>query len=127
MGPKPRLVPLINGADRNLRRFVEDVWGQFDTDHARPGAPLFPSERKWRDGPCARATADVFRRSLADAAERRLPGWAGKLTPHVLRHYCASQLSRWAWRVRGYPVCGAGPGEPVRRVGRLHAVLAILV
>ena len=48
-GPKPRLVPLINGADRNLRWFIEDVWGQFDADHARPGAPLFPSERKCRD------------------------------------------------------------------------------
>ena len=31
---------------------------------------------------------------LAEAAERHLPGWAGKLTPHVLRHYCASQLYR---------------------------------
>src|SRR3974390_2366987 len=69
-GPKPRLVPLINAADRNLRWFIEDVWGQFDADHARPGAPLFPSERKCRDGSCARATADVFRRSLAAAAGR---------------------------------------------------------
>jgi integrase len=91
-GPKPRLVPLINGADRTLRWFIEDVWGQFDTDHTRPGAPLFPSERKNRDGSGARATADVFRRSLADAATRHLPAWAGRLTPHVLRHYCASQL-----------------------------------
>ena len=90
-GPKPRLVPLINGADRNLRWFVEDVWGQFD-GHARPGAPLFPSERKCRDGSCSRATADVFRRSLAEAAGRYLPAWTGKLTPHVLRHFCASQL-----------------------------------
>ena len=32
-GPKPRLVPLINGADRNLRWFIEDVWGQFGDDH----------------------------------------------------------------------------------------------
>ncbi|WP_206305575.1 site-specific integrase [Actinacidiphila soli] len=39
-----------------------------------------------------RATADVFRRSLADAATQHLPTWAGKLTPHVLRHFCASQL-----------------------------------
>ena len=91
-GPKPRLVPLINGADRNLRWFIEDVWGQFDADHARPGAPLFPSERKCRDGSLPRATADVFRRSLAEAADRHLPAWAGKLTPHVLRHFCASQL-----------------------------------
>ena len=26
-GPKPRLVPLINGADENLRWFIEDVLG----------------------------------------------------------------------------------------------------
>jgi hypothetical protein len=38
------------------------------------------------------ATADVFRRSLADAAAQHLPTWAGKLTPHALRHFCASQL-----------------------------------
>jgi integrase len=91
-GPKLRLVPLINGADRNLRRFIEDVWGQFGDDHERPGAPLFPSERKTRDGSSARATDDVFRRSLAEAAERHLPAWTGKLTPHVLRHFCASEL-----------------------------------
>ena len=91
-GPKPRLVPLINGADRNLRWFIEDVWGLFDDDHDRSGAPLFPSERTCQDGSSSRATADVFRRSLAEAADRRLPAWSGKLTPHVLRHYCASQL-----------------------------------
>jgi integrase len=91
-GPKPRLVPLINGADPNLRWFIEDVWGQFGDDHERPGAPLFPSERKNRDGSSARATGDVSRRSLAEAAERHLPAWTGKLTPHVLRHFCASQL-----------------------------------
>ena len=91
-GPKPRLVPLINGADRGPRWFIQDVWGQFGADHTRPGAPLFPSERKCLDGSCSRATADVFRRSLAEAAARHLPAWAGKLTPHVLRHFCASQL-----------------------------------
>jgi integrase len=68
------------------------VWGQFGSGHTRPGAPLFPSERKGLDGSCSRATADVFRRSLAEAAARHLPAWAGKLTPHVLRHFCASQL-----------------------------------
>jgi hypothetical protein len=40
------MVPLINGAGRTLRWFIEDVYGHFDTDHARHGAPLFPSERK---------------------------------------------------------------------------------
>ena len=44
-GPRERMVPLINGAGRTLRWFIEDVWGQFDDDHTRPGAPLFPSER----------------------------------------------------------------------------------
>ena len=91
-GPKPRLVPLINGADRSLRWFIEDVLGQFDADPTRHGAPLFPSERKNADSSCQRATADVFRRSLAEAATRHLPAWTGKLTPHVLRHFCASQL-----------------------------------
>jgi integrase len=91
-GPKPRLVPLINGADRNLRWFIEDVWGQFGDDHDRPGAPLFPSERKTRDGSSSRATDDVFRRSLTEAAGQHLPAWSGKLTPHVLRHFCASEL-----------------------------------
>ncbi len=38
----------------------------------------------------------MFRRSLAEAADRHLPAWSGKLTPHVLRHYCASQLYQ-AW------------------------------
>jgi hypothetical protein len=41
-------VPLINGADRNLRRFIEGVWGQFGDDHERSGASLFPSGRKTR-------------------------------------------------------------------------------
>jgi integrase len=55
-GPKPRLVPLINGAGRNLRWSIGDVWGQFGDDHERPGAPVFPSEHKTRDGSSARAT-----------------------------------------------------------------------
>jgi integrase len=91
-GPKPRLVPLINGADRGLRWFIENVLGQFDADPTWHGAPLFPSERKNADGSRKRATADVFRRSLADAAAEHLPGWTGKLTPHVPRHFCAPQL-----------------------------------
>ena len=57
-----------------------------------PGAPLFPSERRRLDGPGARVSTDVVRRGLTDAVAPHLPGWAGRLTPHVLRHYCASQL-----------------------------------
>ena len=33
-----------------------------------------------------------MRHALTDAVTRHLPNWAGRLTPHVLRHYCASQL-----------------------------------
>jgi len=91
-GPRARMVPLINGADRTLRWFVEDVWGLFDDDHTRPGAPLYPSERRNRDGSCARLGDDALREALADAAARHLPEWQDRVTPHVLRHFCASQL-----------------------------------
>jgi integrase/recombinase XerD len=91
-GPRERMVPLINGAGRTLRWFVEDVWGYFGDDHTRPGAPLFPSERKRRDGSCGRIGDDQLRAALAAAARRHLPGWEARLTPHVLRHFCASQL-----------------------------------
>ena len=91
-GPRERMVPLINGAGRTLRWFIEDVWGQFDDDHTRHGAPLFPSERKNADGLGRRVGYDALRAGVADAAAEHLPAWTGRLTPHVLRHYCASQL-----------------------------------
>ena len=93
-GPKQRLVPLINGADKTLRWFVEDVWAEFGGDHEQPGAALFPSERIGRAAATSRAGDQVYRNALRRAAERHLPAWAGQLTPHVLRHYCASQLYR---------------------------------
>lgn len=91
-GPRERMVPLINGAGRTLRWFVEDVWGHFGDDHTRLGAPLFPSERKNRDGSCGRVGDDQLRAALAAAARQHLPDWQARLTPHVLRHFCASQL-----------------------------------
>ncbi|RSM80543.1 recombinase [Amycolatopsis sp. WAC 01375] len=91
-GPRERMVPLINGADRTLRWFIEDVWGHFDDDHTRPGAPLLPSERKHADGTCRRVGDDALRAGLAQATALHLPGWTDKLTPHVLRHFCASEL-----------------------------------
>jgi integrase/recombinase XerD len=93
-GPRERMVPMIGGADRVLRWYVEDVWGQFDDDHARPGAPLFPSERRNLDGTAARLGTDTLRSGLEAAVAVHLPEWASRLTPHVLRHYCASQLYR---------------------------------
>jgi len=49
-GPKPRLVPLINGADRSLCWFIENVLGLFGIEPSGHGTPLFPSERKNTDG-----------------------------------------------------------------------------
>jgi integrase/recombinase XerD len=91
-GPRERMVPLINNARATLEWFVEDVWGQFDDDHARPGAPLFPSERRNADGSSARVGSEALRSPLAAAAAEHLPSWQGRLTPHLLRHFCASQL-----------------------------------
>jgi site-specific recombinase XerD len=91
-GPRERMVPLINGSDAVLRWFIEDVWGHFDDDHARFGAPLFPSERRNGDGTARRISDDGVRLAVASAVEQHLPDWVGRLTPHGLRHYCASQL-----------------------------------
>lgn len=91
-GPRERMVPLLNGAGRTLRWFIEDVWGLFDDDHTRHGAPLLPSERRSSDGSCGRVGYDALRGGLAAAAEAHLPDWAGRMSPHVLRHFCASQL-----------------------------------
>jgi integrase/recombinase XerD len=91
-GPRERMVPLINGAGRTLRWFIEDVWGQFCDDHTRPGAPLFPTERVKANAGARRLGPDTLRAALAEVTLRHLPGWDGRLTPHVLRHFCASQL-----------------------------------
>ncbi len=93
-GPRERIVPLINNARKTLAWFASDVWGHFDDDHARVGAPLFLSERRNADLSCQRVGDDALRAGLAEAAGRHLPSWADTLTPHVLRHYAASQLYR---------------------------------
>lgn len=91
-GPRERVVPLINGADALLRWYIEDVWGLFDDDHTRPGAALFSSERRYPGGTSARMGDGSVRGGLAEVVSRHLPTWQGKVTPHVLRHYCASQM-----------------------------------
>ena len=68
------------------------MWGQFGDDHTRPGVPLLPSERKNADGTAARVGDETLRSALAKAAETHLPNWPDVVTPHVLRHFCASQL-----------------------------------
>ena len=75
-GPRERMVPLINDAGRTLRWFVEDVWGHFDDDHTRPGAPLFRSERKNADGTCGRV-GDEALRAGAGRGRRSAPAGLG--------------------------------------------------
>jgi site-specific recombinase XerD len=93
-GPRTRMTPLINGTDALVRWYVEDIRGLFEDAQfwSRPGAPLFPSERRNTDGSCCRISDSTLREALNDAVERHLPTWKGTLSPHVLRHYCASTL-----------------------------------
>lgn len=92
-GSKQRLVPAINGADKLMDWWLGDVRHRFGPDWDDPDAPLIPSERFDHElGRAGRASDDVLRRGLVRATERFLPAWSGSLTPHVLRHYCASSL-----------------------------------
>jgi len=92
-GPKPRLVPAINGADRLIDWWLAEVRHQFGPDWSDPDAPMLPSERHDPDlGRCARVGDDALRQGLAAQTGKWLPAWSGRLTPHVLRHYCASSL-----------------------------------
>lgn len=92
-GPKTRLVPGINAVDDLLTWWLTDVRHQFGDDWDDPDAPLFPSERRDPDtGRCTRAGTETLRTGLASAVVRWLPDWEDRLTPHGLRHYCASSL-----------------------------------
>lgn len=91
-GPKPRLAPAINSADVLIDWWLAEVRPRYGDDWQDPDAPLLPSERVSTTGRCNRAGAESLRTGLAAATARHLPDWEGRLTPHVLRHYCASSL-----------------------------------
>lgn len=92
-GPKPRLVPAINAVDALLEWWLVEVRHQFGDDWADPDAAMFPSERRDRDtGRCLRVGANSLREGLKEAVACWLPDWAGRLTPHGMRHFCASSL-----------------------------------
>lgn len=92
-GPKARLVPAINGADRLLDWWLGEVRHQFGEDFDDPDAPMLPSERHDPVLPrCRRVGSEALRKALVREVDVWLPGWSGRLTPHVLRHYCASSL-----------------------------------
>ncbi|MGW5062801.1 tyrosine-type recombinase/integrase [Streptomyces sp. NPDC004096] len=91
-GPKARLVPAINSVDALVNWWFTDVRHQFGDDYMGPDAPLLPSER--RDpytGWCRRVGDDALRSGLTKAVGLHLPSWSGRLTPHGLRHFCASE------------------------------------
>jgi integrase/recombinase XerC len=92
-GPKSRLVPAINGADRLIDWWLAEVRHQFGGDWSHPDAAMLPSERRDPDYErCGRVGDDQLRHGLRVQTQRWLPVWSGRLTPHVLRHYCASSL-----------------------------------
>jgi site-specific recombinase XerD/DNA-binding Xre family transcriptional regulator len=92
-GPKTRLVPAINSLDVLLEWWMNDIRHQFGDDWEDPDAPLLPSERKDPyTGRCNRANDDVLRGALAGALSNWLPKWSGRMTPHGLRHFCASSM-----------------------------------
>lgn len=92
-GPKTRLVPAINSVDALLTWWLTDVRHQFGDDYQDPDAPLLPSERRDPDtSRCRRVGSNALRTGLADAVTRWLPDWQGRLTPHGMRHFCASSL-----------------------------------
>jgi hypothetical protein len=86
-GPKPRLVPLINGADCSLRWFIEDVLGQFDGGPARHG--------------CAAVSlrAQEHRRILQARNRGRVPPVAGRC-----RRSAPACLGREAHAARAAPL-----------------------
>ena len=101
-GPKSRLVPAIDDLDALLDWWMVDVRHQFGDDYTDPDAPLLPSERHdphtgWR----RRVSDQTLRDGLAGAVARWLPRWSGRLTPHTLRHYCASSLYERGMDLKG--------------------------
>ncbi len=92
-GPKGRLVPAINGAGELIDWWLAEVRHQIGDDWSDPDAPMLPSERNDPGSDrCARVGPNALRRGLSLQTAKWLPGWSGRLTPHVLRHYCASSL-----------------------------------
>jgi site-specific recombinase XerD len=55
---------------------------------------VFPSERRNADATSRFVTTDALRDGLADAVAAHLPGHSGRLSPHLLRHFAASDLYR---------------------------------
>jgi hypothetical protein len=77
-GPKPRLVPAINGANQLIDWWLAEVRPQYGHDLVNPDAPLLPSERLDREPgpvpPCRRERAAPH---LGDPGRPVAPGLVG--------------------------------------------------
>lgn len=92
-GPKARVVPAIDEVDELLTWWLTDVRHQFGDDWTRPDAPLLPSERRDRHtGRTTRVGGNALREGLLNAVRLWLPDWQHRMTPHTLRHFCASTM-----------------------------------
>ncbi|MEU1309035.1 site-specific integrase [Streptomyces cinnamoneus] len=89
--PEAQLVPAINSVDSLVNWWFTDVRHQFGDDCTNPDAPLLPSERRNPHTGCRRVGDDALRSGLAKSVGLYLPSWSGRLTPHGLRHFCASE------------------------------------
>jgi integrase/recombinase XerD len=89
---KERLAPLINGSRGLLEWWLSGPRWEFDEHPGDPAAPLFPSERRHAGAVSARVSENALRAGLAEAVSRYLPEHAGRISPHVLRHFAASDL-----------------------------------
>jgi site-specific recombinase XerD len=92
-GPKTRLVPGINAVGDLIEWWLADVRHQYADGGDDPDGPLLPSERRDSDtGTCVRVGPEALRCGFAGAVSTWLPAWDRRLTPHGLRHFCASSL-----------------------------------
>ncbi|MEU7748085.1 tyrosine-type recombinase/integrase [Nonomuraea sp. NPDC049158] len=73
-----RAISAVLNLARSLRRAAREVLRREGGRRAEPAG--------------ARVGDETLRAALARAAASHLPEWADVLTPHVLRHFCASQL-----------------------------------
>src|SRR5680860_44605 len=86
-GPKPRLIPAINGADQLIDWWLAEVRPQYGPAWSDPDAPMLPWERLDHQlCRCGRARADVLRRTLNSQVDQWLPAWSGRMTPVSYTH-----------------------------------------
>ena len=95
-GPRPE-DPAGPGDQLGRRRCWTGGWPTCGTSSATTGptrtrrcCPASAATR--RPAAACRVGDEALRDGLADAVARWLPAWSGRLTPHALRHFCASSL-----------------------------------